>query len=285
MRHSKSSLAKGLNAIIDIDLANFFGSINHKELEQILRMKIKDDRLMRYIIRMLKAGVLVGGELIVGEEGASQGSICSPVLANIFAHYVIDLWFEEKVKKHCKGEVKLIRYCDDMVIACEYEEDSMRIKTALGKRLEKFQLKLNEEKTKIVKFNRNLKNKAAFNFLGFTIYWGLSRNGFRIPKVKTIGKRMCAKLKIVTAWIKEVRNKYKLKEIWKKLILKLEGHIQYYGVSYNIRAVSIFIRQTISIVFKWLNRRSQRKSFDWEKYTLFIEANPLPKVRVCHKLF
>jgi len=99
----------------------------------------------------------------------------------------------------------------------------MRIKSVLGKRLEKFQLKLNEEKTKIVKFNRNLKNKAAFNFLGFTIYWGLSRNGFRIPKVKTIGKRMCAKLKRVTAWIKEVRNKYKLKEIWKKLILKLEG--------------------------------------------------------------
>jgi hypothetical protein len=96
---------------------------------------------------------------------------------------------------------------------------------------------------------------------------------------------MSAKLKRVTAWIKEVRNKYKLKEKWKKLILKLEGHIQYYGVSYNIRAVSIFIHQTISIVFKWLNRRSQRKSFDWEKFTLFIEANPLPKVRVCHKLF
>jgi group II intron reverse transcriptase/maturase len=144
-----------VNAIIDIDLANFFGSINHKELEQILRMKIKDNRLMRYIIRMLKAGVLIGSELIVGEEGASQGSICSPVLANIFAHYVIDLWFEEKVKKHCKGEVKLVRYCDDMVIACENEEDSMRIKSTLGKRLEKFQLKLNEEKTKIVKFNRN----------------------------------------------------------------------------------------------------------------------------------
>lgn len=161
----------------------------------------------------------------------------------------------------------------------------MRIKDALGKRLEKFKLKLNEEKTKVVKFSRNLQNKASFNFLGFTIYWGISRNGGRIPKVKTIEKRMCAKLKRVKAWIKEVRSKYKLKDIWKILILKLEGHIQYYGVSFNLRAVSTFLDHTKRIVFKWLNRRSQRKSFDWERFTLFIDANPLPKVRVCHKLF
>ena len=104
-----------VTTIIDVDLENFFGSINHKELEQILRLKIKDNRLMRYIIRMLKAGVLTKDELIISEEGAAQGSVCSPVLANIFAHYVIDLWFEEVVKKHCKGEVKLVRYCDDRV--------------------------------------------------------------------------------------------------------------------------------------------------------------------------
>ena len=129
-----------VTTIIDVDLENFFGSINHKELEQILRIKIKDNVLMRYIIRMFKAGVLAKGELVISEEGVSQGSICSPVLANIFAHYVIDLWFEEIVKVHCKGEVKLVRYCDDMVIACEYEHDATRIKSALSKRLNKFQL-------------------------------------------------------------------------------------------------------------------------------------------------
>lgn len=274
-----------VEAIIDIDLANFFGSINHKELEQVLRIKIKDNRLMRYIIRMLKAGVLVDGELTISEEGSSQGSICSPVLANVFAHYVIDLWFEEVVKMRCRGEVKLVRYCDDMVVACEYEKDAIRIKGALGKRLEKFKLKLNEEKTKIVKFDLNLKNKATFNFLGFTIYWGTSRNGVKVPKLKTMGKRMCAKLKRVTTWIKEVRNKYRLKEIWRMLILKLEGHIRYYGVSHNIRAINAFLRHAKDIVFKWLNRRSQRKSFNWEQFNLFIEANPLPKARVCHKLF
>jgi len=274
-----------VEAIIDIDLANFFGSINHKELEQVLRIKIKDNRLMRYIIRMLKAGVLVDGELTISEEGSSQGSICSPVLANVFAHYVIDLWFEEVVKMRCRGEVKLVRYCDDMVVACEYEKDAIRIKGALGKRLEKFKLKLNEEKTKIVKFDLNLKNKATFNFLGFTIYWGTSRNGVKVPKLKTMGKRMCAKLKRVMTWIKEVRNKYRLKEIWRMLILKLEGYIRYYGVSHNIRAINAFLQHAKDIVFKWLNRRSQRKSFNWEQFNLFIEANPLPKARVCHKLF
>jgi hypothetical protein len=234
---------------------------------------------------MLKAGVLVDGELTISEEGSSQGSICSPVLANVFAHYVIDLWFEEVVKMRCRGEVKLVRYCDDMVVACEYEKDAIRIKGALGKRLEKFKLKLNEEKTKIVKFDFNLKNKATFNFLGFTIYWRTSRNGVKVPKLKTMGKRMCAKLKRVTTWIKEVRNKYRLKEIWRMLILKLEGHIRYYGVSHNIRAINAFLQHAKDIVFKWLNRRSQRKSFNWEQFNLFIEANPLPKARVCHKLF
>ena len=226
---------------LDIDLANFFGSINHKKLEQVLRIKIKDNRLMRYIIRMLNAGVLTNGELRVSEEGTSQGSICSPILANIFAHYVIDEWFEEVVKKHCRGEVKLVRYCDDMAVACEYEQDAIRIRSALGKRLAKFDLKLNEEKTKVVKFNRNPQNKATFNFLGFTIYCGASRNGNKVPKVKTMSKRMSAKLNRVTAWMKKVRNKYKLKQLWKMLILKLEGHIQYYGVSDNLRSVTTFL--------------------------------------------
>ena len=274
-----------ISTVIDVDLANFFNSINHKELESILRIKIKDNCLMRYIIRMLKAGILTKGELIVGDEGAIQGSICSPIIANIFAHYVIDQWFEEVVKNHCRGEVKLVRYCDDLIIACEYEQDAMRIREALDKRLNKFQLKLNKEKTRIVKFDRNSSNKASFDFLGFTFYWGKSKDWYTVPKVKTIGKRMRAKLKRVTAWIKEIRNKCKLKEIWAMLALKLKGHIQYYAVSFNIRAVNTFINQAIRIVFKWLNRRSQKKSFNWEKFKLFIKANPLPKVRICHKLF
>lgn len=134
---------RSVEAVIDVDIANFFGTVDHKELEKMLRMKIKDKTFMRYIIRMFKAGILADGELTVSDEGVMQGSCCSPVLANIFAHYVIDEWFEGTVKRHCKGEVKLVRYCDDFCIFCEYESDATRIRTALPKRLAKFKLKLN----------------------------------------------------------------------------------------------------------------------------------------------
>lgn len=274
-----------VETVIDVDIANFFGSIDHFELEEVLSMKIKDKRFMRYIKRMFKAGVLADGELIISDEGVMQGSCCSPVIANIFAHHVIDQWFETMVKTHCKGKVKLFRYCDDLCICCEYDSDAQRIKTALAKRLSKFKLKMNEDKTKLVEFSKNSNKPASFDFLGFTFYWGKSRDGYKIPKVKTSGKRLRAKLSNATQWIKEVRNKYRLKIIWKKLCIKIEGHIRYYGVSFNAKQLRLFIEETTKILFKWLNRRSQRKSFDWERFQLFIKANPLPKARICHKLF
>lgn len=275
--------ARPVRQIIDVDLENFFGTINHQKLIEILQIKIKDKRLIRYIIRMLKSGVLGNGELIISEEGTAQGSVCSPILSNILAHYVIDQWFEETVKAHCEGEVKLFRYCDDICICCEYRKDAIRIRTALAKRLSKYKLRMNEEKTKLIAFDRD--NKTSFNFLGFTFYWGKSQYGYKIPKVKTEGKRMRAKLKRVNQWAKEVRNKYKLKIIWKKLYVKLAGHIQYYGVSFNINKVRTFIDQARTIVFKWLNRRSQRKSFSWKKFELYVIANPLPRAKIIHKLY
>jgi hypothetical protein len=254
----------------------------------MLQEKVKDKKLIRYIVRMFKAGVLSEGELIIQEEGVIQGSIASPVLANIFAHYVIDVWFEEVVKQHCKGTVALFRYCDDAVICCRYEEDARRIKIALAKRLEKYKLKLNEEKTKMVRFSKrgisqNVKQEV-FNFLGFTFYLGKSRKGNIIPKVKSCGSRIRSKLKKVNDWCRGIRNKHKLPVIWKSFCRKLRGHIQYYGVSFNTRAVEIFIYQSVKIMFKWLNRRSQRKSFDWDKFSMFIERNPLPQVKIYHVL-
>lgn len=277
-----------VESVLDIDLANFFGTIDRRILTEMLKEKIQDKKLIRYIVRMFKAGVLSEGELIIHEEGVVQGSIVSPMLANIFAHYVLDEWFEEVVKQHCKGTVVLFRYCDDGVICCRYEEDAKRIKIALIKRLEKYKLKLNEEKTKLVNFSKGKATQSvkqeAFDFLGFTFYLGKSRNGRIIPKVKSCGKRISSKLKKVNDWCKEIRNKYKLPVIWKSFCSKLRGHIQYYGVTFNIKAVGSFIWQSAKIMFKWLNRRSQRKSFTWEKYNLFIERNPLPKVKICHTL-
>ena len=145
-----------IQTVIDIDLKNFFGTIDHEILEDILKEKIKDTKFMRYINRMFKAGVLSDGELMMSEEGVPQGSMCSPILANVFAHYAIDVWIEEMVKPNCKGNVRLFRYADDAMICCQYDEDAKRIREALGKRLEKFKLQLNEEKTKQYPFDKRL---------------------------------------------------------------------------------------------------------------------------------
>ena len=278
-----------VQTVIDIDLKNFFGTIDHQLLEDLLREKIKDPKFMRYISRMFKAGVLAEGEMRVSEEGVPQGSICSPILANIFAHYAIDEWIKEMVQPHCKGAARLFRYADDAVICCQFKEDAQRIMEALPKRLEKFKLQLNEEKTKLVSFDKKLAERGVeqgtFDFLGFTFYIGRSLKGWMIPKVRTRAKTIRAKLNKVTAWAKLVRNRHPLKTVWKIFIAKVRGHIQYYGVSHNSRWVGSFIHQAVKIMFKWLNRRSQRKSFTWEEFDLFKQANPLPLVRVVHSLF
>lgn len=225
------------------------------------------------------------GELKITESGVPQGSCVSPVLANILAHYVIDVWFEETVKVHCQGKTELFRYCDDLVICCQYRTDAQRIKLALSKRLNKFKLRMNEGKTKLIRFNSRENHATSFNFLGFTFYWGRSRHGRKIPKVKTDGARMRAKLKKVNEWAKSVRHKGGAVIIWKSFCKKLQGHIQYYGVSHNTKRVSIFIHHARAIMFYWFNRRSQKKSFTWEQYTRFVRKYPLPTVKVYHHLF
>jgi group II intron reverse transcriptase/maturase len=278
-----------VQTVIDIDISSYFDTIHHDTLMAFLREKIKDKRFMRYVSRMLKAGVLSEGELTVSDEGVPQGSICSPILSNIFAHHVIDEWFENVVKSHCAGRVELFRYADDGIICCQYESDAKRIINALAKRLGKYGLKLNEEKTRLVSFSKRAYKQGlkqeAFDFLGFTFYIGRSRKGTPIPKVKSCGKRIRVKLKRVNQWARLVRNQYRLAEIWRMFCAKLEGHIRYYGVSFNRAHVSKFLQVATRILFKWLNRRSQRKSFDWEQFNEFLKANPLPKVRIYHSLF
>ncbi len=278
-----------IQTVIDIDLKNFFGTIDHEILEGILKEKIKDTKFMRYINRMFKAGVLSEGDLIMSDEGVPQGSCCSPVLANVFARYVIGIWIEKAVKPRCKGEVRLFRYADDGIICCQYDEDAKRIREALGKRLGKYKLKLNEEKTKQIPFDKRLVaqgiKQGTFDFLGFTFYWGKAKSGRVIPKLKTKAKTMRAKLNKVKEWIKVIKDRKPLKEIWKTFTAKLRGHINYYGVSHNAENVSKFINEAKHIVFKWLNRRSQRRSFTWKAFAKYIETHPLPTVKIVHKLF
>ena len=277
-----------VETIIDVDLSNYFGQIDRKRLEELLNIKIKDTRFLRYINRMFKAGVLAEGELLISEEGVVQGSCCSPVLANIYAHYVIDTWLEEKAEcMVCK--VKMFRFADDCVICCRYETEAQQIKETLATRLAEFNLKLNEDKTKMVAFSKRKYNKGikqdAFDFLGFTFYLGKSRNGFTVPKLKTIGKRFRSKLKKINEWARENRNTAPLKDIWKTFCSKLRGHTQYYGVSHNMKAISRFSFMAIRIMFKWINRRSQRRSLTWERFMLFMKLYPPPKLEIKHRLF
>jgi group II intron reverse transcriptase/maturase len=275
------------DTVIDVDISNFFGSIDHKMLQEMLSRRISDFRFIRYIVRMFKAGILADGELLISDEGVPQGSCCSPVLANIFAHHVIDEWFEEEIKPRYKAE--MFRYADDVVIVCQQPKDAENINAALEKRLADFKLTLNKEKTKLVEFSKEKARRGiqqgGFDFLGFTWYLGRSRKGAVIPKLKTNGKRMRAKLKKVNQWAREIRSRVELMDMWKICCSKLRGHIHYYGVSFNSKRVAEFRHRVIGIMFKWINRRSQRSSMTWDEFNLFMKRFPLPEAAVYVKLF
>ena len=277
-----------VSTVIDVDLSRYFDSIDQRLLLEMVGRKIADRRFLRYLRRQFKAGVLRDGDLFIREDGVVQGSLCSPVLANIFAHAVIDEWFEDTVKRHCWREVALFRYADDVVICCEHEHDAARVLKALRQRLERFGLSLNAEKTRMVSFARPLAGRnggTAFDFLGFTFYWGRSLSGHSIPKVKTSGKRLRASLTRVRAWASTVRSRQGLLPIWRMFCAKVRGHLRYYGVSFNSRALATFITQATRIMYKWLNRRSQRRSFTWTQFQRFLDQYPLPRLAVYVSLF
>jgi len=182
----------------------------------------------------------------------------------------------------------MFRYCDDFVICCEFQEDAARVLKALNSRLTKFSLRLNEAKTTLIDFTRPRKPSMqpnVFHFLGFTFYWAYSKKKLVIPKLKTEGKRLSGKLKKMNQWARLMKSKYPLPAIWQSFCRKMRGHINYYGVSHNAQSVQAFLHLGMRILFKQLNRRSQKRSFTWEKFLLFRKANPPPKVKIYHSLF
>ena len=228
------------------------------------------------------------GKHYPSDSGTVQGGIISPILANVYLHYVLDLWFEKVVKKQCKGQAYIVRYADDFVCCFQYQADAQNFYCALLQRLEKFNLEVAKDKTKIIPFGRfameqckrrGNKKPQAFDFLGFTHYCSKSQNGrFRVKR-KTSAKKMRAKLKQTKEWLKANRNK-DIHAIMDRLNRSLQGYYNYYCITDNTPTVNNFQDKVRSLLFKWMNRRSQRKSFNWSKFILFMKKFPLPKPRV-----
>jgi len=289
----KAVMTKPINYIVEVDIKGFFDNVNHYWLQRCLEEKIIDRNLLWLVRRFLKAGVVEDGKQLATEVGTPQGGVISPLLANIYLHYVLDLWFKKEIKSQAKGHMELIRYCDDFVVCCESEKDAKNFLKLLHVRLEKFGLEVSEEKTKVLKFGRQVWKQArrgkekveTFNFLGFTHYCGKSRQGYFIMGHKTSKENLCRKLKETKEWLKQIRNKLRLKEWWPVLKSKLTGHYNYFGISGNYRCLQQFYNKIFLIVFKWINRRSQKKSMNLDQYLKYLQWNPLPTPRICYPMY
>lgn len=276
--------------VIDVDLENFFGTIRHKDVMRMLSLKIKDKIFLKYIGRLFKAGKHTQQGIERSDIGLAQGSILSPVLANIYAHYVIDLWFEKVVPKYIIGKTKIFRFCDDFIVCCTDTRDSQRVLHSLQKRLEKFGLKLNMEKTKLINFNRYDFDRGieqeSFDFLGFTLYISKAiKDSFTTIKVKTSKKTVRTKLANAKLWLQQNRFRGGLRDLWLEFCRKLKGHIAYFGVTNNGPLVTTFLHRARRLFFKWMNRRSQKRSISWEMFEIFERQYPLPRVIIHHNLY
>ena len=289
----KTIMTKAINYVIEADIKGYFDNVSHEWMMEFLKVRIKDPSFLLLIRRFLKAGYFEAGKIVATEQGTPQGGNLSPMLSNIFLHYVLDLWFEKKVKPQVRGACYLVRYADDFICMVQYKDDAQRIEQALRERFAKFDLELHSEKTRVISFGRYERENAkrqnrrtnTFNFLGFTHYCDISRRGKYIVGRKTSRKKFRMKCKDMNNWLRKIRNFKKSKEWWPVLQAKLRGHYQYYGVSGNMRSLRRFYLLTKRMTLKWLNRRSQRKSFSRERFEKYLEHYPLPEPRIVHNLY
>lgn len=259
--------------VVEIDLANFFNTVPHRKLMKILRRRINDRKLLGLIARFLRVDVLnQQGETKQTEVGTPQGSVMSPILSNIFLHYALDIWFLEN---YASQEAVIVRYADDAVFMFSKEQQAKDFLVALRSRLAEYKLSVNEEKTAIIDFSKRKEN--IFSFLGFTFFWNKRKGWNKINLViKTQKEKLVKKTQEFTEWLKLNRSRLSRKEIWSITAAKLRGHYNYYGYYCNRGKLMLFYNNVIGDLFKWLNRRSQRKSYSWKKFQGLLSREPLP---------
>lgn len=260
--------------IVEADIRGFFDHVNHEWLMKFLELRIGDPRILRLIVRFLKGGVMEDGLVQANEEGTPQGAVLSPLLSNVYLHYVLDLWFERRFRKQCRGEAYFFRYADDFVACFQYREDAARFLTELKARLEQFHLEIEPSKTRMLQFGRFARENAErqghkpeeFVFLGFTHSCGQTRAGsFKVQRRTSI-KKYRAKLKELKSWVRARRHEVRAGQLLREAKRRLQGHLNYYAITDNSRMCDAFRRQFQRLLFRWLNRRSQRRSYTWEQF-------------------
>jgi group II intron reverse transcriptase/maturase len=270
--------------VVEADIKGFFDNIDHSWMIRMLEERINDGPFLGLIQKWLKAGILdTSGEVIHPATGTPQGGIVSPILANVYLHYALDLWFEKRIKRQCNGEALIIRYADDFVCAFQYKQDAQLFYHQLNERLGKFGLEVSPEKTRILLFSRKmLKESETFDFLGFEFRRAMSRKLKPIIKRRTSRKKLRASIAAFTEWIKTNRNK-KISKLMTTLRAKYRGYWNYYGVIGNYGSLKTFYYHSRHILFKWLNRRSQRLSYKWAGFKDLLKQFLIPAPRITEK--
>ena len=265
---------KKVSYVVEADIKGFFDKVNQEWMIKFLRHRIGDERVIRLIIRMLQSGILEDGMVQATEEGTPQGSILSPLLSNIYLHYVLDLWFSRQVSRQSRGEACYFRFADDFVACFQYREDAESFRRCLKDRLEGFGLELAEEKTRCMEFGRFARENAyqrgekpeEFTFLGFTHYCGKTREGYFKVKRRTSRKKLGQSLRKFTNWAKKARNVLRKGEMLRQARSRVLGHLSYYAITDNLERCAYYVHRATRILRKWLNRKSQRKAYTWASF-------------------
>ena len=286
---SAGIMTRKVSWVLDADIRGYFDVISHEWLVKFIEHRIADRRVIRHIKKWLNAGVLEDGSRTYSEEGVPQGGSVSPMLANVYLHYVFDLWVKRWRNRQAAGDVIVVRFCDDVVVGFQYQQDAEGFLEALRKRFRKFNLELHEDKTRLIEFgrfavqNRKRQGKGkpeTFDFLGFTHICGKTRKGKFVVLRYTIAKRMRAKLLELKGELRR-RLHWPVPVVGKWLRVVLLGHYRYFGVPGNIRKIGAFKYHISLLWFRTLRRRSQRYRLIWERMSRLINRW-LPRPRICH---
>jgi len=287
--------------VMEVDIRKFFDTLDHKRLQEFVSRRVGDGVIRRLIGKWLNAGVMEEGVLTYSEVGSPQGGVISPLLANIYLHYVLDEWFEKQVKPRMRGKSRLIRYADDFVIVFQQKYDAERVMNVIPKRFGKYGLAVHPDKTKLIDFRapyhyeRRREEKLngggngvgkpeTFDLLGFTHYWGKTLKGGWAVKRKTMKSRIVRSIQKVNQWCRENRHK-PIYEQWKKLCEKVRGHYGYYGITGNGRFLTRFLLHVNRSWQQWLNSRNSRRYLTWEKFNMLLKRYPLPTPKIVHSVF